>query len=551
MPPFKPRQYQSNAVQSLYTWFSAGRGNPLIVAPTGSGKSVIQAVFAKQAIDDHPNTRIIMASHVKELLTQNGDWLTNLGLTPGYLSAGLNQRDFKSQVLVAGIQTAYKHAARVGWCDLMIIDEAHLLSDKKQSMYQDFIAGLKKLNPYLRLIGLTATPYRMSSGLLYGKPDSMFDGIAYDIPIKTLIDQGHLCRLTGRRGVTHVDLSKVHIRGGEFKADELEQAFDLLTANICDEIIAASTNSKGVLIFASGVKHAHHIAEYIHDKTGYFVGCVSGKTPKKERDTILNNFKANGYKYLVNMGVLTTGFDAPHIDLIALCRATKSTGLYVQICGRGMRTAPNKSKCVVMDYGGNIERHGPIDKIDPRDKSKSNKEGEAPIKECPKCLALIHMSIMECPDCGYIFPAREPDLDKTASNAAIMSDEAIETISVDSMRVFRHTKKNKPDSMRVDYYCGLNTFSEWVCFNHTGYPRRKAEMWANRRGYVPPASVDDALLIPWPETVRLTVNTSGRFPEILDYQMVGRPYNWDQDQDQDQPQSNIEQEIKEDSELWV
>ena len=517
---FIPRDYQQNAVTSIYGFFRAKRGNPLVVAPTGSGKSVIQAMFVRDAITQWPNTRIILATHVKELLVQNGDWVDRLcsNTEIGYLSAGMNKRDYQAQILLAGIQTAHRHTAKIGKADLIVIDEAHLINEDDGSMYQKFISNLKSINPHIKVIGLTATPYRMSSGLLYGKDDSMFDGVAYDIPIGTLIERGELCRLTGRRGVTHVDLSEVHIRAGEFKADELEAVFDadITVKNICKEIVAAGENSKGVLIFASGVKHAHHMAEYLRHLTGERVEVVDGKTPKLEREKILGDYKAREYRYLVNMGVLTTGFDAPHIDLLALCRATKSTGLYVQIMGRGMRPYEGKDRCIVLDYGGNIERHGPVDAIEPRDVTKGPGEGEAPIKECPECLALLHTSIRICPDCGHEFPKPKPNLERTASDAAIMSDEAIDEIEVYNITYTEHRKRDKASSMKVTYDCKSVLFDEWICFDHAGFARKKAEQWAIRRRITPPASVKEALELDWPTVSSIVVDTSGKYSRVMD-----------------------------------
>jgi DNA repair protein RadD len=517
---FHPRTYQEQAVNAFFAFLHAKQGNPLVVAPTGAGKSWIQAMIVDLASRSWEGIRIVLVSHVKELLQQNAEKINILNprLDLGFLSAGIGQKNFKNQILVCGIQTAYKHAARIGHVDLVLVDESHLIPNKSDAMYQQFLNDLKAINPYMITGGLTATPYRMNSGMLYGKPDSFFDGVCYDIPVSMLIEQGHLSRVTGRRGITHVDLSKVHTRGGEFITSELQEAFDQdpLNRAIIKEVIPAAEHSKGILIFSSGVSHAKHLAELIRIATNERVEVISGDTNKTERETIINDYKAKKFRWLINYGVLTTGFDAPHIDLLVLCRATKSTGLYVQIIGRGMRIDEGKDKCVVLDYGGNIERHGPIDKIKPRDPKKSNKEGESPIKECPECLALLHLSIMVCPECEYEFPPREPDLDQTASHASIMSDE-VDILEVDGVTYHEHMKRsNRSVSMRVDYNCGTMIVSEWVCFEHFGRARQKAEKWARVRGIPTPATVEEALDTEWPDVGQIKVNLSGKYPELLD-----------------------------------
>jgi len=516
---FIPRQYQTTAVDSLYTWFNAGRGNPLLVLPTGAGKSWIQAMFIKRAVEGAPGVRILVVSHVKELLQQNGEKIS--ALLPfadlGYCSAGLGKRDVNNQILVCGIQTAHRRAFLIGHADLIIVDESHLIPDKSETMYRTFFDNMREMNPRVKIIGMTATPYRLASGKMYGKDDSFFDGISYEVKIATLVKDGHLTRLVGRNGVTHVDLSALHVRGGEYIDSEVQKAFDIdeITNTITNEIIEAGRNSKGVLIFSSGVKHATHLAAAIRIKTGERVEVVSGKTNKAERETIIGDFKNQRYRWLINYGVLTTGFDAPHIDLIALCRATKSTGLYVQILGRGMRLAPGKDKCVILDYGNNIQRHGPIDRITPREPNQGSGDGDAPIKECPECLTLLYAGVRECPECGFAFPEAPPELEQTASSAAIMSADAIRTFPVTAIVYRHHQKKGKKPSMRVTYECGpIKNFSEWICFEHDGFARRKAEQWSERRGVPCPLTVDAALDCAWPGATEITVDESGKFPEI-------------------------------------
>ncbi len=520
---FQLRTYQRESVDALFSWFRTRNGNPLLVLPTGAGKSIVQAFFIQEALEQFPRTRIVCVSHVKELLQQNAEKIvfTNPGVDLKFCSAGIGEKRFNAQVLVAGIQTAYKYADRIGHTDLVIVDECHLIPEKSETMYRTFLDDLQKINPRLKVIGLTATPYRLSSGLMYGKDDCFFDGIAHEVPIKELLDQGHLTRLVGRRGLTHVELSGLHTRGGEYIDKELQQRFDVdeLTRSIVSEVIVAAEGRKGVLMFSSGVDHAYHLKDAIEAVTGERVEVVSGATNKEDRQRTINDYKAGLFRWLINYGCLTTGFDAPHIDLMVLCRATQSTGLYVQIMGRGMRLCEGKAECIVLDYGGNIERHGPIDKITPRGVESGSGDGEAPIKECPNCLALLYTAIRECPECAHKFPEPEPVLESTASDAAIMSEDAYEWWDVLWMSCSRHQKNGKPDSMKVTYHITETlSVSEWVCFSHVGFARRKAEQWAEKRGVVPPANTEEALRVEWPEVAAVFVDPTGRWPELKSVQ---------------------------------
>ena len=218
------------------------------------------------------------------------------------------------------------------------------------------------------------------------------------------------------------------------------------------------------------------------------------------------------------MGVLTTGFNAPAVDLIAMLRPTKSVGLYVQMAGRGTRLAPGKENCLVLDFAGNVARHGPIDAVKP--KQPADGDGVAPTKICPDCDSILAAALRECPDCGHQFPPPEVKVAATASTLAILSTVRAEWMEVSEVSCRRHEKPGKPPSMRVDYSCGLVRHSEWICFEHTGYARQKAVDWWQRRSSAPvPSTVaealraTDSLAVP----TAIFVRPSGRFTEIVNH----------------------------------
>ena len=494
------RDYQHDAIDGVFDWFEREEGNPLVVLPTGTGKSLVIAAFCGRVLDDHPDSKILIVTHVKELIAQN--YAEMLGIWPdapaGINSAGIGRRDYRHQIIFCGVQSVAKHAHKFGKVDLVLVDEAHLIPRNADTRYGRLFKTLKIANPFIKIVGLTATPYRLDSGRLDRGKDRMFDGIAYDYSILRAVEEGYLSRLVSKSTDTKFDLSDVGTRGGEFIPDQLQDAVDRADVNkaVVEEIVGwASTHGrKSWLVFASGVAHADHICDLIRI-AGYAAECITGETPKADRDRMIAEFKSGSITCLCSVGVLTTGFNAPAVDLIAMARPTKSTGLYVQICGRGSRVAPGKENCLILDFAGNIDRHGPVDQVDPKEKEEG--DGKMPIKKCPECSSVVHAAVRECPDCGYVFPPREIKIAATASTAIVMSNGEPEWVRVDSVSYRRHQKEGKPDSMMVTYHCGLARHREWVCFEHEGYAKTKAaRWWWERTGdTVPPEDVSDALEI--------------------------------------------------------
>jgi DNA repair protein RadD len=159
---------------------------------------------------------------------------------------------------------------------------------------------------------------------------------------------------------------------------------------------------KAWLVFCTGVKHAHHVAEVLRQH-GVTAECVTGETPKKERKKLLDDFRAGRLRALTNANVLTTGFDYPDIDLVVMLRPTMSASLYIQMAGRGMRVKSHTDHCLVLDFAGVVEAHGPITNVQPPKKG-SDGNGEAPVKVCDECGELVHISAAVCPACGAMFP---------------------------------------------------------------------------------------------------------------------------------------------------
>ena len=356
------RPYQQEAIDAIYAYFEDHKGNPLLVLPTAAGKALVLSAFSEGVLKTWPDQRILVVTHSRELIAQNHAEM--VGLWPeapaGIYSAGLGRREADARILFAGIQSVHRRAVEIGHCDLVLIDEAHLIPVASATMYRRFIDGLTAINPKLKVIGLTATPYRLESGMLHEGEGALFTDIAYEISVRELIDQGYLCPLVSKQPKTKLNLAGVGSRGGEFIASELQAAVDqeAITRAAVSEIITYGEDRKSWLAFCSGVDHARHVAE----------------------------------------------------------------------------------------------------------------------------------------ECGYEFPREVVKIAPTASTLAILSGRRDRWVEVSSVSYKKHTKEGSPSSLRVEYHCGLVIHKEWVCFEHQGYARLKAEGWWQRRSAAPiPRNVDEAL----------------------------------------------------------
>jgi len=428
----------------------------------------------------------------------------------------------------------------------ILVHNCHLLPPDGEGMYRTFLADAQQVNPNVRLIGLTATPYRMTTGMICG-PENLLNEVCYEVGVRELIVQGYLCPLKSKAGKTKASLEGLHIRGGEFIASEVEAAMDTgdLVQSACEEIVELTAERRSVLIFASGIDHGKHIAATIHRIAGQECAFVCGDTPGPERDAILRRFKAGDLKYLANVNVLTTGFDAPNIDCVVLLRPTNSPGLFYQCSGRGFRLHPGKQDCQILDYGGNILRHGPVDDL--RIKEPGQSGGEAPAKECPECNAVIHAAYATCPECGYEFPPPEREKhDARASDAGILSgqvdDSDYEVLDVVySVHHKRDADEDHPKTMRIDYQIGFSSWkSEWVCPEHTGYARAKFEAWWRARSSEPvPDTAEQAVSIcsagGIAETLVITVRsiTGEKYDRIIGHELGPVPPKLDGSEERD------------------
>lgn len=384
---FTLRPYQQEAVAATLNHFRRSQQPAVIVLPTGAGKSLVIAELARLA-----RGRVLVLAHVKELVAQNHSKYCALGLEADIFAAGLARKESQSKVVFGSVQSVARNLPLFDSAfSLLIVDECHRIGDDENSQYQQILTHLRQHNPQLRLLGLTATPYRLGKGWIYrfhyhgmvrGDERALFHDCIYELPLRYMIKHGFLVppeRLD--MPVVQYDFSRLSAQAnGLFSEADLNRELKQqkrITPHIISQIVEFAADRKGVMIFAATVEHAKEVLSLLPEGKAL----VSAETPGPERDALINAFKQQQIKYLVNVAVLTTGFDAPHVDLIAILRPTESVSLYQQIVGRGLRLCEGKSDCLILDYAGN-----PHDLFTPEVGAPKGKSDNQPVQVfCPAC----------------------------------------------------------------------------------------------------------------------------------------------------------------------
>ncbi len=425
MARFKLRDYQQEAVAATIKHFRKTNESAVIVLPTGSGKSLVIAELARLA-----NRKILVLTHVKELVEQNHQKYESLGLTAGIYSAGLKLKETQCQVTFASIQSAARNLDDFSDAySLIIIDECHRVNladaekstdkpnnelipaskgDSATNQYQKIINKLMSVNPGVKLLGLTATPYRLGMGWIYRKhyrgivrceQNRPFEYCIYELPLRYLIKRKYLTepKLVDAT-IEHYDFSSLsENHSGEYNprdVNNLLNSHHRVTKGIIEQVVELGEQRQGIMIFAATVDHAKEVFSYLPNDHS---ALITGATDSTERDNLIKSFKQKKIKYLVNVSVLTTGFDAPHVDMIAILRPTQSVSLYQQIIGRGLRLSDNKKDCLVIDYTGND-----FNLYQPEVGEKKPNSQSQPVQVvCPSC-EFPNMFWGICDDDGYL-----------------------------------------------------------------------------------------------------------------------------------------------------
>lgn len=532
MKKIELRDYQLDAVRSVVSSLTRSPSvNPCVVVPTGGGKTPIITTLARYYAEKHKR-RVLILSHRKELIEQTARTLSLFSSSCSIFSAGLGEKDVSGEIIIAGIQSAISSLdlfrAITPSVSIVIIDEAHLIPnlDDNNSSYQKLVTALKETNPALNVIGFTATPYRLDSGLLCSS-DSILNKIVYEVKTADLIERGYLCPLT-----TRVD--NLVLEGSTSN-----NAGEILRKAVANMLQATRDRNK-VIIFSPSVKHCREVYDLLRER-GESVEIVTGETPNEIRDETIKRFKTNPItnligetenplKYLVNVDVLTTGFDAPNVDTVVLFRTTQSRALYVQMIGRGLRLAPTKKDCLVLDFGCNVKYFGALDDRDNNETirvktKRQDKELDDKLKTCPNCSANVPLDTERC-GCGYLFDkvtcpncgesclvsllhcSNCNELLVTVPHNAIFNESGILTLSEEELRNNIKTVAANVDRVSYEFkessrspllveYLYLDNGARLVnrfAFEYPGkfpndYPKRKAlKMWRDRTLAPPPVT---------------------------------------------------------------
>lgn len=551
--PSRLRWYQEQAVNAVWNYLRTESGSPCVVLPTGSGKTYVIAELCRQVVEW--GGRAIVLAHVKELLEQSREKLTGV-VDPtlvGVYSAGLDERTTDAAIVVAGIQSVYRRAEELGAFQLIVVDEAHLIPPSGCGMYRQFLDAEKKISPQSRLVGLTATPYRLGSGWIVrdkaqnddsDKYDRLLDTIVYEAQIDRLISDGTLSSLRSQVARYESNFEHVKTTRGDFDEEEVEKILSgkNVLYSVCKEIVEKTRERNRVLIFCNRVESAKKVVKFLAElDAANDAVVVDGATPAGDRAEIVRRFRGETFsdllgnetkplKYVANVGVFTTGFDAPNVDVVALVRPTKSLALYQQMVGRGLRRAPEKKDCLVLDFAGNIMRHGPLDIARPTTPRATGKIFVW--KKCASCGEVVAGYFAVCPACGEPFPRPAPDttkgIERTASDAPITSEEErVEEYDVTGISFSAHYKKDdpeKPPTLQVEYKRGefRRPLFEWLCPQHENqWARKRFERWWKAKSKAePPPTTDDAVLwakngaLASPCRIKATWKPGSRFPEI-------------------------------------
>jgi len=506
LPSIELRDYQIEATDALFDWIRTKQGWPLIVMPTGIGKSVVIANNVRQFADSARTNGIqdfnqLVLTMQSELIVQNAAKLRLLNdpRDVGIYNAKLKQRDLQRPITVGSIQSLVNRAYDKPF-HAIHLDECHQLADKQTGQYRTFLAAQRLQNPDLLVVGYSATPYKLSSGRLDQGKDALFAGTAYEYDVMRGINDGWLTRPVTPKIDGRVDLSGVHTRGGEYIATELAAAVDVdaITERAVDEMVTRGADRSHWVCFACNVEHAKHVAEKLTER-GIVAAVVYGELATDERKYRLDAFERGEIRCLVSVDVLSTGWDSPRVSLISLLRPTKSASKYVQYIGRGMRIFPGKTDCLILDHCNLVEYFGPIDAIRVRDKAQGEATGEAIVKVCSACEEYRPAGERICKACGHPFPEPAKELYAAPSTKAVTSD-AIEPEWHDVTDVLyaRNAGKNgKRDTLRVIHECGFRkSYSQFVCIEHDGFARRAAEkFWNARSPERCPATIEEALAL--------------------------------------------------------
>lgn len=503
----KLRHYQLDALALTLESLRKGN-NPVISAPTGSGKSAIIASLVDRFRERGGYT--LMVTHNRELVQQNASALERFfgaeGL--GIYCAGLDSYKIGSHATYASIQSMYRNLNKLPEPDAIIIDEAHWVSPKESDgkMYNTLL----KRFPDARRIGLSATPYRLSGGLIYSGDDPWFNDLAVDISVQDLVDQGFLAPLKGLQARVQLNLKGIHRSNGDYDTAEVDERMtDEWMKAVLQTVKRLAPDRKSILLFSPTVRTAK-LAAKLATEIGISAEYVHGGD--NDRASRLERWKAGEFVLMANCKVLTTGFDRPDLDCIVDVAPTQSIGLHRQKLGRGARTAEGKRDCLILDVAGNLARHGGI--ASKAEIVEERPDGSLrPAKPAPKKTIITSRTIKTA--------TAVSDVDPMAGSTSVWG---MDVAVMSTKYITKRSTKSDKNMLMALYSCitpsnTLVDIIDFILVEHDGYARKKAEDWFKSRGYpynVPrSASTARALIYSLPAPRSIRVRRRGSYYDVL------------------------------------
>lgn len=527
MGVYVPRDYQeaqiNHSTDFIFNDTTAATG--LVGAPTGTGKSIVVGGVVERVSFYYPQARILMLTHVKELVEQNHEKAQAMcpSTEIGLWSAGLRKKEYHYPIVFAGIDTVARNPEYLGKRDVIIIDEAHRVSPNPATNYSKVLQYLRSLNPYCKTVGLTATPYRMGQGLLtrdwrdrhnVTHPafwNKMLVDMTSPDEFKKFFDAGYLKRLVPKSTINEIPTTGFRIRNNEFVQADIEAVVnnEYKIQAIVDELCEHGFDRRSWLVFGSGSVNAKLLHAEIA-RRGITCAVVTDDTPSAERAAIVAAFKRYEIRCLVNNDIFTTGFDHAGVDLIGVVRVTNSTPLWVQMLGRGTRPVYAEGydlttqegrlsaifgsgvyNCLVLDFANNTERLGaindPLIPVPPTE-SKRRTVQESPLKKCDLqeggCGLFVPASAKQCDSCGHIFPMSKDIKEQAGTSELIDESEHIPDIRKLTVSSVHFGKKvvtfgnGSASTVVARYHCNQRgKFEETLTFNGESSTVRTRKWW--------------------------------------------------------------------------
>jgi DNA repair protein RadD len=520
---YEDRWYQIECKDAWLKDILAENCNPIVAVPTAGGKTVILGLTIRDYLKEHPDNKVLVLSHTSLILEQ--DKLALEEFFPdkyiGMYSAGLESRETE-QITVAGIQSVYKKTDLFKWYNLIIVDEVHTVGHKNTGMYRTFFKDSMAV-----IAGMSATIFRSGHGYIHHGEGTLFNKLSYDLSSKEnfnrLVKEGYLCNLRTIEPKTKLDSRNVKKTADDYNVKDLARAHDrehITRAAIKDAVVHGKGYKKW-LVFAIDIDHADNVAKALN-RNGVRAASLHSRS-LTDPDKIIEAFRSGPLTALVSVGMITTGFNCPTVDLILMLRPTLSALLHVQMDGRGLRPHPDKDHTLVLDYCGNTELLGPINDVTIPTKTKKRGGYVAPrTKTCPKCRTINAAAAKECEFCQYEW-VRKVKIKTVVSTAAVIVTEEVPKVRWLNVKLTTYrvmTKPHTPSMLQVTYMCGLQAIKEVWCLDHPGYAGKLAAHKAGYRGYmgqVTTAAVyagRDKLRAP----KRILVDFHGQYPNIDNYQ---------------------------------